>query len=93
MLHAHGLSNISNIWLYICSFIFHDHDQFSEEILLPGILWGVPDIEGRETIHLEIFSITRRSGTVVIEILRILVGGEVYHNSLTLAEVGEKCNK
>lgn len=89
MFDSFGLQ-LLDIWLYIGAFVFHHMDSVSEESLFPGILWVVPDLECMDiTTRLDIGSVDLGTGTVVIEISRILRWEELLHG-LSVAVLDQK---
>lgn len=66
-------SNMVNIWFDIDTLILHDTKRITEKSLRPPELRWMIDIEGFESASMQILSVGRRGGTMVVKILWILV--------------------
>ena len=68
-----------DIWLNVYTLIFHDSKPITEYFFLPSKLWCMIDIEGSKSTTMKIFSVCRRSRTVIVEIFWIVFWLEVNH--------------
>ncbi len=85
MADSEGFLEHLDIWLDISAFVFDNREKISEKFLLPGELWSISDIEGRESTGFEVFSIDRGASSVIVEIGRIISRVERDHRE-TIAE-------